>query len=287
MRLQYDPAREGWDFETDELRGFLLPTGQRHGVKTLVHKPTGLEVVHPSYDVLNMFLLFSTNLCMGQARTLERTSEREGNSVMVRFRPSAEFRAELTARYTFVEPNAIDLTIHLKSDWVYPAFELFLSNYYPPGWQPHAYVQGCEYSPHGGADEWIAPVANDVFLGTGLVFPRDQHVSPRSVDGRWNRIWALYQWNPQRYYARPLVSQTDPDRRVQALLMARPDDCFATVTGYSSTNMDDPFVSQNPLYLCLFGVDLLPGTERTVTARLAVVAGDEDWLRVYDGFVAG
>ncbi len=290
MKLVHDAAQNGWSFGMEELSGFLLPFGQRHGVKTCVHKPTGLDVVHPDYDVLNMFLLFSTNLCMGQARTLERTAEQEGDSVVVRFERSDEHKARLTARYEFREPNIIDLSIAIASEWVYPAYELFLSNYFPPPFRPHVYVQGCEWSAGGGADEWIAPEVNEVFAGTGLVFPRDQHVSPRSVDGRWNRIWALYQWNPQRYYAAPLMYQADPDYRVAAVMMARPEDAFAAITGYDSPNMADPFKGQNPLYFSLFGDDLVPGSERTVRVRLQVAALEdraETPLAAYREFVAG
>lgn len=289
MSLQHDPERDGWALETDNLTGFLLPTGERHGIKTLVHKPTGIDVVHPDYDVLNMFLLFSTNLCMGQARQLERTVTQEGDSLVVHFQPSEEHRAELIARYTVLESaDAIDLSVTIKCDWVYPAYELFLSNYFPPDFQPHVYVEGSPYAEAAGEDEWIAPQVNDVFVGTGLVFPRDQHVSPRSVDGRWNRIWALYQWNPQRYYAAPVMYQADPGRKVAAVLMSRPEDCFAAVSGYNSSNMEDPFKSQNPLYLCLFGDDLLQGDERTVQVRLQVcdVEGDPDKpLALYEQFM--
>ncbi|MDW8368430.1 MAG: hypothetical protein RMK49_21505, partial [Abditibacteriales bacterium] len=70
----------GYNFETAEMKGWLLPEGQRHGVKTLVHKPTGIDVVHPQYDVLNLFLLFSTNHCMGTAREKERTVRAEGDT---------------------------------------------------------------------------------------------------------------------------------------------------------------------------------------------------------------
>ncbi len=284
--LNYDAERQGWSFETSELSGFLLPTGARHGLKSLVHKPTGLEVVHPKYDLFNLFLLFSTNLCMGTLRDWERSVAVEGDSLVVHWPANDQHRVDTEARFTPVEPNAVDLTIHIRSEWVYPAYELFLSNYFPPSFQPHAYVQGCTWSAGAGRDEWIAPRVNDVFVGTGLVFPRDQHVSPRSVDGRWNRIWALYQWNPQRYYARPVLYQADPARRLAAVLMARPEHCFAVVTGYDSDHLDDPFKDQNPLYLCLFGDDLLPGDERTVRARLALIPLDGTAGPVLDCYAA-
>ncbi|MCS6862587.1 MAG: hypothetical protein NZT92_19970, partial [Abditibacteriales bacterium] len=177
----------------------------------------------------------------------------------------------------------------VKSQWSYSAYELFLSNYFDPAMQPHVYVQGSPYATPPNEAQWIAPQVNDVFVGTGLVFPRDQHAARRSVDGRWERIWALYQWNPQRYYAKPVMFQTDPARRVAAVLMSRPQDCFAVASGYNSPNDKDPFKAQNPLYLSLFGDDLMPGDERTARVRLAVTELDEAMsqpLALYEAFIA-
>lgn len=289
MQLTLDPDQNGWHFETEELQGFLLPEGQRHGVKTLVHKPTGVEVVHPKYDLLNLFLLFSTNHCMGTARENERTISAEGDTVKVQWEATDKHKARLTALYRVREPNMIDLTVTVKSSWPYPAYEVFLSNYYPPSFQPHVYVQGSPFAIPPDRPQWIAPQVNDVFVGTGLVFARDQHTARRSVDGRWDRIGALYQWNPQRYYEKPLMFQTDPGRRVAALLMSRPEDCFAVVTGYNSSNEKDPFKDQNPLYCCLFGDDLTIGYERTVKVRLQVTELDAKMsrpLELYDAFIA-
>ncbi|MBI3921845.1 MAG: hypothetical protein HY318_10555, partial [Armatimonadetes bacterium] len=234
MMLKHDPDQNGWHFETEELKGFLLPEGQRHGVKTLVHKPSGIDVVHPKYDVLNLFLLFCANHCMGTAREKDRTITQEGNSLQIHWAPTDDHRAALTAIYEVKEPNVIDLTVTVQSNWPYPAYEVFLSNYFPPSFQPYVYVQGSPFTVPPDEPQWIAPQVNDVFVGTGLVFPRDQHAARRSVDGRWDRIWALYQWNPQRYYEKAILYQTDPERKVAAVLMSRPEDCFAVVTGYNT-----------------------------------------------------
>ena len=288
MTLQYESEQKGWHFETAELKGFLLPEGQRHGVKTLVHKPTGIDVVHPKYDVLNLFLLFSTNHCMGTVREKERTVRQDGNAVEVVWAPTKDHRAELTARYEVKEPNIVDLTVSVRSEWPYPAYEVFLSNYFDPAFQPYVYVQGSPFATPPNQAQWIAPQVNDVFVGTGLVFPRDQHAARRSVDGRWDRIWALYQWNPQRYFEKPVAFETDPERRVAAVLMSRPEDCFALISGYNSANPNDPFKDQNPLYLSLFGDDLTVGYRRTVRARFQVAALDREMkrpLELYEEFV--
>ena len=289
MALIHSERDNVWEFETEELRGFIQPYGERHGVKEVLHKPTGIQVVHPKFDVFNLFLLFSTNHWMGQARLLERSVRADGDSLEVRFEPNEEHKAELTATYHVKEPNIIDLAVTVRSHWPYPAYEVFLSSYFDTSMVPHVFVAGGQFADPPDQDQWIAPVLSDVFVGTGLVFARDQHAARRSTDGRWDRIWGTYQWNPQRFYARPLMCQTDPDLRVAAALMSRSEDCYAVISGYDTPNLADHFKDQNPLYLSLFGEDLVPGSERTVRARFQVTETDaalSPLVPLHDAFLA-
>ena len=289
MHLNHNRQKNVWEFETEQLRGFIQPEGERHGVKEILHKPTGIQVVHPLYDVFNLFFLFSTNLCLGQARLIERSIRAEDDLLEVHWPPVDHHKVALAAAYRVREPNIIDLTITVRAQWAYPAYEVFVSSYFDPRMQPHVFVAGSPFADPPDQPQWIAPVVNDVFVGTGLVFARDQHAARRSVDGRWDRIWATYQWNPQRYYARPLMCQTDPDNRVAAVLMSRPEDCYAVISGYNTDNLEDHFKDQNPLYLSLFGDDLVPGSERTVHARLVVTEPGESLtslLPLHDAFLS-
>lgn len=289
MPFAMDASGEAWRFETDELEGVLNPMGARHGIKTLTHRPTGVDVVHEKYDLLNLFLLFAQNRCMGAARDYERQVEVDGDRLTVTWPPNDTHQAALTAVYELSGPSTIDLTVTVRSEWPYPKYEVFLSNYFNVAMDPHVYLQQCPYVEPPDAPQWAAPTANDVFAGTGLVFPRDFHAARNSVDGRWTGIWALYQWNPQRIYELPICMMVEPQTRVAAVLMSRPEDCYAVVTGYANAHPDDPFGNQNPMYLSLFGEDLSPGDERTAHVRLAVLEMDEEMrrpLEAYEAFVA-
>ena len=79
MPFAVDAIHEAWRFETEQIEGLLDPMGPRHGIKTLTHTATGVEVVHEKYDLLNLFLLFAQNRCMGAARDYERQVEVEGD----------------------------------------------------------------------------------------------------------------------------------------------------------------------------------------------------------------
>ena len=74
----------------------------------------------------------------------------------------------------------------------------------------------------------------------------------------------------------PVAFQADMDKRVAAVLMSRPEDCFAVTSGYNTDDPEDAWKVQNPLYLSLFGSDFVPGTERTAHVRLAITALDDD-----------
>jgi len=289
MSFTMDKSSGTWRFETAELDGLLDPLGRRHGIKTLTHRASGVDVVHEKYDLLNLFLLFAQNRCMGAARDYEREVEVEGDQMAVTWPANDTHQAELSAVYTLSGPNAVDLAVTVRSQWPYPKYEVFLSNYFNVAMSPRVYLQQCPYVEPPDAPQWVAPTCNDVFAGTGLVFPRDFHAARNSVDGRWTGIWALYQWNPQRMYELPICVQVDADSGVAAVLMSRPEDCYAVVTGYANAHESDPFGNQNPMYLSLFGEDLSPGDERTAHVRLAVIELDDEMrrpLEAYEQFVS-
>lgn len=289
MAFELHASSKMWHFETGEMAGRLDPTGARHGVKTLTHKASGVDVVHEKYDLLNLFLLFAQNRCMGSAREHSREYHPEGDRISVCWPANDTHQADLTAAYEISGPNTIDLTITVKSRWPYPKYEVFLSNYFNVAMNPYVYLRKCPYVDPRDAPQWAAPVASDVFAGTGLVFPRDFHAARNSVDGRWTGIGALYQWNPQRMYELPICMQVDAQSGVAAVLMSRPGDCYAVVTGYADAHPDDPFGNQNPMYLSLFGEDLSPGDERTARVRLAVVELDDAMqrpLKLFEAFIA-
>lgn len=289
MPFAMDRSSGMWRFETDEMEGLLDPVGARHGIKTLTHRATGVDVVHEKYDLLNLFLLFAQNRCMGTAREYERDVKFEGGRMTVLWPANDTHQAELEAVYELSGPATMDLAVTVRSNWPYPKYEVFLSNYFNQAMAPWVYLQECPYVDPPDAPQWAAPTANDVFAGTGLVFPRDFHASRNSVDGRWTGIWALYQWNPQRMHELPICMQVDADSGVAAVLMSRPEDCYAVVTGYANAHPEDPFGNQNPMYLSLFGEDLSPGDERTAHVRLAVIELDDEMLHpleAYDEFIA-
>jgi hypothetical protein len=225
----------------------------------------------------------SVNRLMGLPRDMERTIATDHNSVRVTWQATETHSGEISAQYEVVAQNAIDVTVTIKSQGTYEDYELFMSSYFDRALRPHVHLQ----SPRGKARSLVVPTVNDVFRGTLLVFPRDAHAARRGLDGRWEPH--TIQLCPVRHYLHCMAYLTDPDNRVAVVLMSRPRDCYAISTRYHAEEDADRLTDYSAFDLSLFGNDLLPGQEQSVTVRLAFTAPGDDHsgpLELYRAFLA-
>lgn len=297
--LTHNSATNSYDFETDEIQGSIRLDGAYHGVTRLVDKRTLRQVIAAKLSALNLYRLMSVGQVLGMPRTMERTVHVSSHWVEAKWAPAAapqdEVAArrqvgEITARYEVVEPNAIDVTVTVRSTGTFSGFEVFMPSYFEKVMRPHAFLQ-----PHGfgrGAEgrepELVVPTVNDVFRGTLLVFPRDDHAARRCLDGRWDRMTEI-QVCPVRHYGYCLALLTDPDKQMGAVLMAHPRHCWAISTRYHADNDADRLTPYSAFDVSLFGDDLAPGDQRTAKVRLALTPLDHELSqprKLYEAFIA-
>ena len=277
-----------FNFETDQICGTIRLDGAYHGVTRLVDKKSGRQVIDERYSALNLFKLMSVNQMMDQPRQMERTTRVSPDGVEVHWAPSEGHNAEISARYEVIQPNAVDVTVTVRSNGSYRGYEVFMSNYFDKTLRPHVHLQSRGKKP----PELVVPMVSDVFRGTVLVFPRDPHSAGRCVDGRWERNERgapVVQMCPVRHYADCLAFLTDPDEQLGVVLMLRPEDCYAISTRYFAEDDADRLTSYSAFDFSLFGDDLLPGTERSVRCRLALVPLDGELskpLEMYQAFLS-
>lgn len=271
-----------FDFETRQMAGTIRLDGAYHGITRLEDKRTGRQVIDPRYSALNLFRLMSVNRLMGEPRQMERTVVADPFWVQVTWKATETHEGEISARYTVVAENAIDVTVTVRSQGTYEGYELFMSSYFDKALRPHVHLQTLR----GETRSLVVPTVNDVFRGTLLVFPRDAHAARRGLDGRWDP--RTIQLCPVRHYMHCLAYLTDPDDRLAVVLMSRPKDCFAISTRYHAVNDADRLTTYSAFDLSLFGDDLLPESEQTVTVRLALTAPGDDRsgpLELYRAFL--
>jgi hypothetical protein len=279
--LQPTAAGTGVEFDTDRMQGTIELDGAYHGVTRLLDKRTGRELIDPRYAALNLFKLMSVNQIMGQPRNMDRTIRVSRGAIEARWAATDGHKAEVVARYEVPEPNAVDVTVTVRSQGAYRGYELFMSSYFDKVLRPHVHLKSRRREP----PEWVLPTVSDVFRGTVLVFARDAHAARRCLDGRWERNeWStpVVQMCPVRHYAHCLALMADPDDRLGVVLMADPGDCYAISTRYHAADDVDRLTTYSAFDLSLFGDDLLPGTERSVKVRLGLIALDGDLSRALD-----
>ncbi len=297
--LDYQSEEKVYAFETAEIRGTLRPGNEfpHHGLTHLVHKATGIEFVHPLYAILNLYRFMhrpgggSTGMDsdLGNPRQGERDVEADENSVTLRWELQDPAHPAVAIRYEIAEPATIDMTVTVTPNASAHDFEALLACYFDPVHVPHVYLARDKFEledePGRFADEpeLASVVVNPIFRGGVLVYPRDEDAVGVSVDGRWRDI---ARFSPVRRYKAPVCFQADRQQRVAAVLMSRPEDCFAVSSGYDSPDARDRFHKHNPLYLSLFGGTLGPGIMRTARARLVVTELDDDLSQPLEHYAA-
>ena len=262
-------------FETDLIRGTLQPSGHRHGIRKLIHKPTGLSLVHPEFSLLNVYLLFATGQCIASARSFRRTVSIKSNTITVHCEPTRAHRADLTLIYRLSPPNAIDLSISVRARDHYPGYEALIANYFDLALQPHICTSNSYREPY-----WFTPTLSELYRDNALIFPRDAESAQLHLDGRWSNVRSIYQWKSQNYYAYPLAMQVHSEHNIAALLMTHPKTCpslswtvgfaDAKISSHRSDHLDDPLKARNPLYLSQFGHHLHPTVRYITQIRLAI-----------------
>lgn len=264
----------GFEFQTEAIQGTIRLEGAYHGVTRLVDRRTGRQLIDPRYSALNLFKLMAVDQAMGMPRTMDRKTRVSAKSLEVTWPATDAHQGVVTARYEVRQPNAVDLTVTVRSLGTYPGYEMFVSSYFDKALRPNVYLQPSVRGPATGDCEVVAPAYSDVFRGTVLVFPRDAHAARRCVDGRWDRNernTPTVQMCPVRRYAHCLALLTDPGNRLGVVLMSDPRRCYAISTRYHAEDERQRLTNYAAFDFSLFGEDLLPGDERTARIRLAVV----------------
>ena len=97
FELKLDRTTGACEFDTDVMAGRIEPAGAYHGVRSLIDKRTGRQLIHPDYSALNLFRLFAQHQAMGQPRFMGRVTSAGPDAVEIRWPPTAEHQVELVA----------------------------------------------------------------------------------------------------------------------------------------------------------------------------------------------
>ncbi len=255
--LTFSPGiSNGFTFNTGVLKGELHAQGKSRGLTSVVHIPSGLRLDR-SMGLFGHYRLLGANKRYGTAAWdwPSLATLRADGSVEVRWQAAAERPFELSAVYRWSAPNALDLETMVQAKTNLPKFESFLACYFT-----EAFTNAAVYVREG---------ADNVFLrarqsaGPWQAFPRDPAAAAMIKDGRWTFPPNPVDWGIMPQLVKPLGLRRAPQPGLTAVIMGRPEDCFAVVCPYETE-------SHYSMYLSQLGRNLKPGETARARARLVI-----------------
>jgi hypothetical protein len=262
-------------FSLSEISGILncdikSSFGKGHHFRNVIHKPTG-KLVSPDADrmkgsgMLNFFRVLVQGGYLTELRVEEPMLEPEKDGITMTWLPTIRRQAKIKVKFTFKQPNIIDMDMWVETLTNYPSFEILLSAYMASGFENGVYVAKQEF---GAIEpEQIRILDQPMIRGVWPFFPRNEAGANLLTDGRHQKGRWYWRMAIGRRYAMPLVFSSSDS--VDAILMGRPDDVYAVGATYKGEKTDN-VADHRALYLSLFGDDFKAGEGRYTQMRMII-----------------
>jgi len=287
-RITWDPELEVMEFNLSELSGVINFSKSHHFSKVL-HKPSntlispdgsGMEQV----GLLNFFRVLIRGGYLTELREEKPLIKAEKDGVTLTWLPTIRRQANVTVRFTFREPNIIDMDMSVETLTNYPGFEILLSAYLAPGFVSGAYVAKEEFGPV--VPEQIRISDQPMIHGVWPFFPRNEAGANLLTDGRHQKGRWYWRMAVGRRYGMPMAFFNKGE--VDVLVMGRPEDVYAVGVTYKGDPETDNIAAHRSLYLSMFGEDLVAGEGRRTQMRMIIGkfgSGQNKHASLYQAFL--
>ncbi len=266
-KLSFTPGDAGtFQFDTPELQGTLRGPGRSFGLTAATHLPSGRKVLG-SHVLLGVYRVFSDGKRYGNAGWEWPSTARlnDDGSVTVETVADADRPLAVRGTYRWAAPATLDLELDVTPARDVHGFELFLASYFDPAFE-QAGVDVRENPQAQGRPGFMAALQTQ---GDWQMYPRDDAAVELIQDGRWTLPPNPVQWAIQPKLGRTLAMRRVPGTGLTALLMARPEDCFAVAMPCQT----DVHFS---VYFSLFGRDIAAGQTAHAHTRLQLLESPAD-----------
>lgn len=268
-RPAFVAAGQEFTFDTGVLRGTLRGGGQSKGLLPVADSATG-DPLARSYGWFSPYRLLDASHRYGDAAWSWASTARllPNGAVEVRWTADDAHPFDLAAVYQWSAANVLDFRIRVTARRTLRRLEVFLASYFE-GF-PATTV-------HAGTPPAFVPAPQSA--GHWQMFPRDDAAVRTINDGRWKHAPSPVDWTIRPPFAAPLAIRRDVARGRAAVLMTRPEECFAVALPYDEE-------SHRSVYFSLFGRNLAPDESAGTWARLWVGRNlaDAEALALYREF---
>ncbi len=290
----WSPEKKELTFSLTEISGIIScdmakTKGISHHSNTVIYKPTN-TLVSPDnammkhIGMLNFYRVLIEGGYLTELRVEEPLLEPSDNGITMTWMPTTRRQAKIVVKWTFKQPNLIDMDMSVETLTNYPAFEILLASYHAEGFETGVYLAKKEFGPI--ESEQVRPTYAPMIQGLYPFFPRDEAGANTLTDGRHQKGRWYWRMAIGRRYALPLsfISKDGVD----AILMGRPEDVYAVGASYEGNNTKDNVAKHRCVYLSLFGQDFKAGEGRNTQMRMVIGKYDsnpEKHKELYQAFL--
>ncbi|WP_149277734.1 hypothetical protein [Pareuzebyella sediminis] len=272
----WHPEKKELEFSLERISGILncdlqKEHGKSHHFSNVIHKPTGTKISPDEGSMagtgmLNFFRVLIEGGYLTELRVEEPLLEPTEDGIICTWMPTIRRQAKVKVKFTFRQPNIIDMDMWVETLTNYPAFEILLSAYMAPGFESGVYVAKEEFGPIEA--EQIRVIDQPMIHGIWPFFPRDEAGANLLTDGRHQKGRWFWRMAIGRRYAMPFGFFSK--NGVDAILMGRPEDVYAVGATYKGDPENDNVAGHRSLYLSLFGEDFKAGEGRHTQMRMII-----------------
>ena len=268
--ITWNPGLEKMEFNLSHLSGVINFSKSHHFSKVhykpsnMLISPDGSGMEH--VGLLNFYRVLISGGYLTELREEKPLIKPEKDGVTLTWLPTIRRQANVTIRFTFREPNIIDMDMSVETLANYPGFEILLAGYLAPGFASGAYVAKEEFGPV--VPEQIRITDQPMIHGIWPFFPRDEAGANILTDGRHQKGRWYWRMAVGRRYGMPMVFYNKGD--VDVLLMGRPEDVYAVGATYEGNPETDDIAAHHSFYLSLFGEDFVAGEGRRTQMRMII-----------------
>ena len=286
-RVIWNPELEEMEFNLSHLSGVINFSKSHHFSEVrytpsnMLISPDGSGMEH--VGLLNFYRVLISGGYLTELRAEKPLVKPEKDGVTLTWLPTIRRQANVTIRFTFREPNIIDMDMSVETLANYPGFEILLSAYLAPGFVSGAYVAKEEFGPV--VPEQIRITDQPMIHGIWPFFPRDEAGANILTDGRHQKGRWYWRMAVGRRYGMPMAFFNKGD--VDVLLMGRPEDVYAVGATYEGDPETDDIAAHRSFYLSLFGEDLVAGEGRRTQMRMIIGefgSDPEEHASLYEAF---
>jgi hypothetical protein len=257
-------------FETELVSGRFLTAGKYQGLRSLVHRATGVEIAAGEKlpGLVAPYRVFGNGRRYGDVRDRPGRAELVPGGLRVTYLADDANPFEVVSFYAW-DGDTLDARYSVRPQVEMLSFELGVASYLSAGFRAYVSRQSNTWGETGSR---MVPVDANPMTDVYALFPRNEAAMKTIFDGRWDLPPYPVRYAVPAYFAEPLAYRRHVKSGVMALGMGDPTECYAVCIPVNDPPEDpSPAKGYQGVYFYHFGRDLRAG--ETATARVRWVVG--------------